>query len=284
MARFVFGDKPETIIRSSARFSAKRVNHILLGSVLEVVDQDGDWLKVDSLGKGNSDWVHEGDVRDTPILKTFFVDVGQGDGAVVESPEGIMLVDGGPSSNFFSFIKHRYKRILKSGQQVEIKAMVVSHPDFDHFNGLTAILKDKRFNVGTIYHNGIIRYDEKNSPPVQTSILAGSNAGLSAERAGWPSRTLSTPWPKLRNLSTVGTLCRRSANSGRLRSKPRKTEDLEMPNALPQGMKRYPATGTMIRTNCSFRSLGRCQPNHQEASNTLLSRMLTRHSRRRSST
>jgi len=135
-----------------------------MGSILEVIGKDGDWLKVDALGKGRSGWVHKDDVRDTPILKTFFVDVGQGDGAIVESPEGVMLVDGGPNANFYNFLKHRYGRLLKSGQPVEIRAMVVSHPDFDHFNGLTAILKDKRFKVGTIYHNGIIRYDEDNLP------------------------------------------------------------------------------------------------------------------------
>src|SRR5688572_812764 len=38
----------------------------------------------------------DGDVtfRDTPLLKVRFVDVGQGDGAIIESPKGqIMLVD-----------------------------------------------------------------------------------------------------------------------------------------------------------------------------------------------
>jgi len=165
MASFVYGDQPETILYSDARKTARRSNHVLMGTILEVVDEDGDWLKVDSLGKGKSGWVHKNDVRDTPILKVFFVDVGQGDGAIVESPEGIMLVDGGPNSNFFKFMKYRYRRFLKSGQQVEIKAIVVSHPDYDHYNGLTAILKDSRFKIGHIYHNGIIRYDGRNKPP-----------------------------------------------------------------------------------------------------------------------
>ncbi len=164
MIQYVYGNKPETIIRNSPRSNARRVNHVLLGSILRVVNSEGDWLEVDSLGKGESGWVHENDVRNTPALKIFFVDVGQGDGAIVESPEGIMLVDGGPNSNFFKFMKHRYSRILRSGKQVEIKAMVVSHPDYDHYNGLTAILKDSRFKVGTIYHNGIIRYDDDNLP------------------------------------------------------------------------------------------------------------------------
>lgn len=171
MPQYVYGDKPETILRSSAKKSAGKTNHVLMGSILEIVDIDGDWFKVDSLGKGKPGWVHKHDVRIDPVLKIFFVDVGQGDGAIVESPEGIMLVDGGPNANFFKFMKRRYKRILSAGEQVEIKAMVVSHPDYDHFNGLTAILKDSRFKVGQIYHNGIIRFDEDNLP-------AGTNFDL----------------------------------------------------------------------------------------------------------
>ena len=164
MSRYVYGNKPETILYPSAKRSSRHSNHVLMGSTLEVIREDGDWLNVDSLGKGKPGWVNKKDVRDTPILKVFFVDVGQGDGAIVESPEGVLLVDGGPNSNFFKFMKYRYRRLLKAGEQAEIKAMVVSHPDYDHYNGLTAILKDKRFNIGRIYHNGIIRYDDGNIP------------------------------------------------------------------------------------------------------------------------
>lgn len=78
MTKFVYGNKPETILRASTRLNARRVNHVLLGSILEVVNTDNNWLQVDSLGKGKSGWVHEDDVRETPILKVFFVDVGQG--------------------------------------------------------------------------------------------------------------------------------------------------------------------------------------------------------------
>ena len=72
-----------------------------MGSILEVISEENNWLQVNSLGKGKSGWANKADIRDTPVLKIFFVDVGQGDGAIIESPEGILLVDGGPNSNFF---------------------------------------------------------------------------------------------------------------------------------------------------------------------------------------
>ena len=163
MATYVYGDKPETPLHSGASSSSKVVNKILMGTILRVQEDVGDWLKVDALGKGRRGFVRKSDVRDTPVFKVFFVDVGQGDGVIVESPEGVMLVDGGPNMNLYRFLCYRYRNILKT-DKVRINAMVVSHPDYDHFNGLTAVLKDDRFEIGTIFHNGIIRYDPKNVP------------------------------------------------------------------------------------------------------------------------
>ena len=37
----VFADKPETVLRKSPKKSAKAVNHVLLGTWLKVVDEDG---------------------------------------------------------------------------------------------------------------------------------------------------------------------------------------------------------------------------------------------------
>ncbi|MDE2979923.1 MAG: MBL fold metallo-hydrolase [Gemmatimonadota bacterium] len=91
----------------------------------------------------------------------FFVDVGQGDGALIECPQGVIVVDGGRGSAFHSFLRHRYRAIFDEGKQVHIKAMIVSHPDYDHYNGLQPILRDNDFTVGQIYHNGLMRYPEE---------------------------------------------------------------------------------------------------------------------------
>ena len=127
------------------------------------VDTDGDWLSVEPRKAGKPGWVHKDDTRDTPIFKAFYVDVGQGDGAIIEHPDGVMLIDGGPNKNMYKFMLNRYSPIFKSGNKVHIDAMVMSHPDMDHFAGLTHVLKDDRFTVGTIFHNGIIRYYDSHS-------------------------------------------------------------------------------------------------------------------------
>lgn len=164
----VFGNKPETLIYKSNKFK-KIENHVLLGTRLDVVEETTNGYKVDTRGRGKSGWVKKEDVRANPILKIFFVDVGQGDGVLIESPEGIILLDGGPYSNYYKFLKYRYHRILKADKKVNIKAIIMSHPDWDHFNGLTSVIKDKRFHIGNIYHNGIIRFDGK--PPGRNSEI-----------------------------------------------------------------------------------------------------------------
>ncbi len=162
MKTTMYGNQSETLIYKTDKLR-KIVNHVLLGTRLDVISETDNAYQVDARGRGKSGWVKKEDVRDKPVLKIFFVDVGQGDGAIVESPEGVVLVDGGPSTNFYKFLKYRYRRILKEEGKVNIKAIIMSHPDWDHFNGLTAVIKDKRFHIGHIYHNGIIRYDGK--PP-----------------------------------------------------------------------------------------------------------------------
>lgn len=171
----VYGDKSETFIYKTNRLK-KVINHVLLGTRLDVISETANSYQVDARGRGKSGWVKKNDVRETPVLKMFFVDVGQGDGAIVESPEGIILLDGGPSSNYYKFLKHRYKRLLKENGEVNIKAIVMSHPDWDHFNGLTAVLEDKRFKVGDVYHTGIIRYDTR--PPGRNSNIGKTESRI----------------------------------------------------------------------------------------------------------
>ena len=153
----VYGNKPETILYKAPN-GRKRSNHVLLGTWLDVIDSNDDWYEVKTAGRGPGGWVRKNDVTQTPAFKTFFVDVGQGDGAIIESPNGRILIDGGPSKNFHSFMRYLYGPTIDREATVHFDAVVVSHPDADHFNGLTKVLKDNKFTFGTIYHNGILRY------------------------------------------------------------------------------------------------------------------------------
>lgn len=166
----LYGNRPETVLRSSPSANARRINHVLMGTWLREREREGDWIRVETRNAGRGGWVHEDDVRDTPTLKMFFVDVGQGDGCIIESPQGIVLVDGGPNSNYYRFMLHRYRPLFADGP-VRIRAMIVSHPDLDHYQGFTSVLRDPNFEVDTIFHNGIARYYASDDRPFDLGTL-----------------------------------------------------------------------------------------------------------------
>lgn len=100
------------------------------------------------------------------VLAIEFVDVQQGDAAVVESPKGaVMLIDGGESQLFARYLANRFGG-SSAGAPKEIDTIVVSHGDADHFAGLPKILdsetdfrRRKRLFIDPrrVYHNGLAK-------------------------------------------------------------------------------------------------------------------------------
>jgi len=81
--------------------------------------------------------------EENQVLKVNFVDVQQGDGVVIESPDGkIILVDGGDNQLFARYLAARY-RGTQEGQRKEIDCILVTHGDADHFSGLTEIFESE---------------------------------------------------------------------------------------------------------------------------------------------
>src|SRR4028119_1440970 len=82
-------------------------NTILLGSFVTLIDEEtGEWQKVKAFGIEG--WIEKKHLGDSPGLKIFFVDVGQGDGALIEAgndTEGVkILIDGGPGDNLSRYL------------------------------------------------------------------------------------------------------------------------------------------------------------------------------------
>lgn len=114
------------------------------------------------------------------VLKVNFVDVQQGDGAVIESPDGkVILVDGGDNQMFARYLAGRYRGTTKANPK-KIECILVTHGDADHFEGLPEILESetnkqprKRLFIDPerYYHNGIVKRpstkDGKKLPDVE---------------------------------------------------------------------------------------------------------------------
>lgn len=108
--------------------------------------------------------------QDNKVLKVNFVDVQQGDGAVIESPDGkIILVDGGDNQLFARYLAARF-RGTSEARPKDIDCILVTHGDADHFAGLTKIHeseshRDERKKLfiapKRVYHNGLVKRPTK---------------------------------------------------------------------------------------------------------------------------
>jgi len=87
------------------------------------------------------------------VLQIAFVSVGQGDCAVVEFPGAeTLVVDGGGLSGDFDVGRHVVGPFLWRRKITRVDALALSHPDFDHFAGLTFLAGE--FQPGAFWWNG----------------------------------------------------------------------------------------------------------------------------------
>jgi len=120
----------------------------------------GGWLKVvwaPKLANPPEVYIKKSDTIRKRPLEVIFLDVGQGDGAVVISPETrdderIMLIDAGEGDNMIRFLDARFK----SYRGFSFEAAVITHPDQDHYGGFLPIFSNKKIGFKTIYHSGLV--------------------------------------------------------------------------------------------------------------------------------
>lgn len=104
--------------------------------------------------------------KQSRVLKVNFVDVQQGDGTVIETPDGkIILVDGGDNQLFARYLAARFRGSTEARPK-KIDCMLVTHGDADHFKGLVEIHRSetnseskKRLFIAPqrVYHNGLVK-------------------------------------------------------------------------------------------------------------------------------
>jgi len=98
-------------------------------------------------------WTYDRFLRDD--LRVTVIDVGQGSSALVEFPRGYrMLIDGGGyyDRRIFDVGERVVAPFLLGRKILTLDAVVLSHPDSDHLNGLIAILE--RFHVKALWTSG----------------------------------------------------------------------------------------------------------------------------------
>ncbi len=73
-------------------------------------------------------------------LKVIFLNIGQGDAILIESGSNQVIIDGGRNEEL---LLERLGEFMPFWDRT-IEAIVITHPDADHFGGLTGVLKNYR--------------------------------------------------------------------------------------------------------------------------------------------
>lgn len=137
----------------------------------------GDWLEIDDADDGVSPVVTVHWARFDPDptkhktltierkytiekrpLEIVFVDVGQGDGCVLITPEPtvgerIMVIDAGKAEHMYDFLKDRF---VGYKPKALFHAAVITHPDEDHYGGFAKIFDSGKISFNFLYHSGLV--------------------------------------------------------------------------------------------------------------------------------
>jgi competence protein ComEC len=100
-----------------------------------------------------------------PAVEVVFLDVGQGDAAVIFLPSGeVLVVDGGPDPGAQALVPFLRRRGV-----TRVDLVVLSHPHPDHAGGLAELLR--QLPVGELWTNG-----QPSSDPTVRALLAEAAA------------------------------------------------------------------------------------------------------------
>ena len=147
------------------------VQHLLWGDWLRLKDEKkGKFQKVHA--RGVDGWMHEDDIQEERLLEVVFVDVGQGDGCLLITPQDeAFVIDAGQIDNMYRFLRWRFGKFKKP---FSFKAGIMSHPDQDHYGGFDEFFDDENVSFETLYHNGIM---ERKSAKTTDSLGPKSKVG-----------------------------------------------------------------------------------------------------------
>jgi beta-lactamase superfamily II metal-dependent hydrolase len=159
---------PSVVLRDSPSARGKGLTQCLWGDWVGLYPEViGDWTKVRT--RGRDGWLQAKDLTEERPLEINFVDIGQGDGTFIVTPDDEMIIiDAGATDNMHRFLKWRFNLNNKT-KAPPISKVIITHPDLDHYDGFSRIFKDSRFEIGEVLHNGIV--ERNGNDPLGTSIV-----------------------------------------------------------------------------------------------------------------
>ena len=230
-------------------------------------------------GRGVEAWVNERHLGGEPLLEVYIIDVGQGDGLLVVTPEGHnIMVDGGNirkkqngGKNAADFVDWKFCRDYVTGNStrnqlnipIALDAMVATHNDIDHFGGLWDLInKDEKnrkeldasgVTVEAVYHAGLSWWNKDSTKKRTLGVSKnGHYAKLLGDRCSALNATRNLQCP---DENTLNGSWGKFINST---TKLNKADNLNHTDIfrISNDTQYLPGFGPLNATKCKFRILG----------------------------
>ena len=150
------------------RTGSAKVATVFIGEWMKVVETGGavpTTGRVQVAFRGGRGYVDPTQLTRSRHLEIFFIDVEQGDSILIQTPDDRrVLIDGGQGDDAYQFIVTKYA-LDKEDHYVDFEAVIATHSDADHTQGLLKVLRDRRIAVKRVYHNGLWRRTDGSQDP-----------------------------------------------------------------------------------------------------------------------
>jgi beta-lactamase superfamily II metal-dependent hydrolase len=186
---------PMAFIYAKPESKSKKLKQLLWGERVVIDNDEGNgWLKVHVRGqntwkKENDKWLplqvdgymKTADLQDEKLLEVYFVDIGQGDGAMIITPDDKrILIDAGEDDNMARFLRWKFNTKKANQPPFKFHHTIISHSDDDHYGGFQELFEDPKFEFENVYHNGLIERTGKDlfgeiSNGFQTEIITSKS-------------------------------------------------------------------------------------------------------------
>ncbi len=231
--------------------------YLLWGDTVQIISKEADDDYYNIRCRGINGKIHKNEIGNEPLLETYFIDVAQGDGVLVKTPDNKhLLIDGGlerksqqTGKNAADFID--WKFFFDYGDfEISLDSMIASHSDTDHFGGLHDLVRVNllsqreldclKVKIDSFYHPGLSRWRKNKDAEIAHKDGLGSQKDgffiqllddrVSAERATNKNsqEQLSFPWKQF-----IGDVLSNSRKT-KFKALIVEQEDLKNGKALPE--------------------------------------------------
>ncbi len=132
-------------------------NHLLFGDYIRIKGTEIKNGRVQATSRGTHGWVNIAEITPQRILEVNFVDIGQGDGCHIVTPDNQqIIIDAGKTDNMARYLTWRFNLYRRKTPLPFGFTIVISHSDADHYNGFSYVFDNDKIPIEKIYHNCLV--------------------------------------------------------------------------------------------------------------------------------